>query len=873
MPEGANRIVLVPSEVEWTEEDRVDLADALGALPPGLRDFPGGPLELEKHASELPFGMGGWTGDRRRFHLHRRAPPTERRAELKLEGLSEQQRDRLWRRRAIVHAIVQRWDDARAWSQRIAWRRLSGWIAPLERPLTWSERPSNLYEGAYSRALGASSASLDLVTFAEEYFVPPEGIPIDESLRCQEFSKVRVFEELLQESLGIEPAAPATCPAFEGWAELDALSHLEVLLVSASGRRPESLFGHLLLRPVYRESETIRPPSLQTVIQIAAMTDSPDSGPIYLARGIFGGYRITVFTITEGDLAREVLEHEDRTVRRFRLNATGEENRRILERAWELERRGYFEYQFFTDNCASVLVSLLESALEEDLDVRYRGAFIVSPTIALDALAETIRPLNGTDTPLLSPVWGRLESIREAAVDAERRRRALELRLLSRIDEEKGQALTQAWNAARDPDPERRRLAWERISELTSQLAEQKELAEDLYAWWALTVRVERRTLEQAKREELEIDAARLRGGVSARDPGQDVALRQRLFERESEMARRQMVIDRAEHQRLSLERAERRPPATSETERLEACARTRAAFDALTTLHGELVERSFADRDPHAWLAADRSARLQHEQSGFAHAPARSGSWRTGISTGVRRREGAPLEAVVGIHTAGLLERLGEVRVHGLNPAAELRVLEAEVLVRPRFGLPELLSSRFTLFGYRSLLRDPASLRSRIADHFGWGFSLSGEHLPDRLLRDRALAEADVIAVLHESGRARGYTIVGVGAAAILGRTPSELGVGAAPRLTLSHRTPLPGSALNALRVEALWRPMITTATGTPWLHEASASLSLDVLLPGPASFGLLVGPRVQVSSAWRGGNFAVPEVVAMLAIEPTRR
>ncbi len=634
MPAGAGEIVLVPSEVPWTEPDREDLRLALEALPQALRDFPGGPLELELHASERPFGMGGWTGGRTRFHLHRRAPMAERRAALKLEGLPDEAQERLWRRRAVVHAILQRWDDARAWSDRTVWRRLSGWIAPFERLFTWSERPSNLYEGAYSRALGATSSSLDLVTFAEEYFIPPPDGPIDESLRCQEFSKVRVFEALLQESLGIEPPAPARCPAFEAWAELEALSHLEVLLVASSGRAPESLFGHILLRPVYREGETIRPPTLQTVIQIAAMTDA-EQGAGYFVRGIFGGYRITVFTITAGDLAREVLEYEDRTVRRFRVNATAEENRQVLQRAWELERRGYYDYKFFSDNCATVLVSLLESALDEGIDVRYRGALVVSPTSALDALAETTRQLNGRETPLLSPEWGRLESVRDMAVDAELRRGELERRLLAQVTPQERDVLVASFEEARSSDPVRRQRAWHTLAELTSGMTRRETLAESLYAWWALTVRVERRALEQVKRVELEIDAARLKGRTIPRAPGEDVEQRQRLFERESDMAVRQMVLDRAEQRRVALEHVERRPPTPMEAEQLASCERTREAFDALTTLHGELVERRFADRDPYAWLAQDQHVRMQRERETLERAPIRSGSWRTGAGRG----------------------------------------------------------------------------------------------------------------------------------------------------------------------------------------------------------------------------------------------
>ena len=121
--------------------------------------------------------------------------------------------ERLWRRRAVVHAVVQRWDDARGWSQGARWRRLSGWRGPFERLFTFHEEALLNYAGAFSRARGQASASLDLVTFAEELFVPveslrPEALAVDDRVRCQEFSKARALTEIIAaEGLGALPPA------------------------------------------------------------------------------------------------------------------------------------------------------------------------------------------------------------------------------------------------------------------------------------------------------------------------------------------------------------------------------------------------------------------------------------------------------------------------------------------------------------------------------------------------------------------------------------------------------------------------------------------------------------------------------------------
>jgi hypothetical protein len=124
-----------PGDAEVDEALAAELWAGLQALPEPARAFPGGPLEIRLRAAPAPLGMGDgsrarpeWEGGRRRFVLYGYQPPDDDlRATYRLEGLDAAERERLWRRRALVHAVLARWDEARRWSRQPAFRRLTGW--------------------------------------------------------------------------------------------------------------------------------------------------------------------------------------------------------------------------------------------------------------------------------------------------------------------------------------------------------------------------------------------------------------------------------------------------------------------------------------------------------------------------------------------------------------------------------------------------------------------------------------------------------------------------------------------------------------------------------------------------------------------------
>ncbi|GHG80079.1 DUF4105 domain-containing protein [Comamonas sp. JC664] len=844
----------------------------LNALPPALRRPPGGTLEFVLHAEVAPLGLGDgspahpdWTQGRTRFHLYRYAPSEERRATLRLSRLTDLESERLWRRRAVVHAVMQRWDDARGWSGTDAWRRLSGWMKPFERPLVWKEEVRIRYAGAFSRALGQRSASLDLVTFAEEWFVPVESLradalPVDDQVRCQEFSKARALaEQVAASGLGDLPPR-GDCPAYDAWADREALSHFEVLLVASTGRQPESLFGHLLLRPVWREGEVPRGPSFERVVQLVALTGMEAKGLGYVVKGMTGAYDTVFLTGTMGDLSHEALELEQRSVRRFRLRLNPGEDTRMLERVWELERRGYMGYYFFTDNCASALLFLLNGALEGDRQVRPPGLLWVLPTATLDTLAGVqVEGPEGRQVPLLEHVPDAFESTGDRAVRAQAARREAMESLAGHVGANELASLREVHARLQSPEPQARQGAYDDLPAVFSAVLSSARTAsldrvrERLHAYVAHTVRVERAAVDRAEGERLRIERERL---LAVKVPLAGSAQagtreRQRIFESEDSLQRRLAVLDRITVLKDAMASVPRRLPTPEELRTLVRAERTEAAFTRATEVQGALNDGPLAQVDPLNFLGEDHRRKVAAEARWAQGALRESGAARLALTVGMDFPLAGGVRPLLGLRTAAMSEALGDARLHGFQPSSELRVLDGELLLAPRWGMPKVAVSDMTLVGYRTLLRELPQFRDSFWDSLGWGAEARVSSSDARMMPYRASVQAEALVVLDENARFSRYTAVGLGGLALLHWRRDLMTPAAGPRLSVAHRTGLPGSGANAVRLEAAYAP--TWRVGDDhFTHEAGATLQVELWLGRLGPFGFLLTPRAQVR--WEG-------------------
>ncbi len=820
------------------------------ALPQALRV----PLELDWVDRPSPCGMGTDDAGERageRFQVYRAAPCDER-GSFRLEALDRPAQERLWARRAVVHAAIEAADAKWGLSRDPRWRHVNGWLDPLSRPFTWSERSLNLSPDGYSRARGRASAAEDLATFAEEWLAPvesesPGALPPDDSVRCQEPTKARALAALLEAHGAAGLPTRGDCPALDHWVDAGELDHLEVLLVQSSGQRPESLFGHLLLRPVFRGDGHLGP-SFRSVIQLGALTD-PGQGLKHLARGIFGGYRMLVLTLSEADLEREMLSSEQRTMRRFRLALTPAEADAVMERAWELERHGLFDYQFFTDNCAAGLLWVLQGALF-DAQLEPEGRLFVSPSAVLDQLAATQVERAGARRPLLELESPALLSSGEEAARSESIRSRLEAELDDR-------ALAAALVSAHDPSPATRRAAYESAAELTprASAADRRRLFE----WWAHAARVERASADLAAERLHQLDLRRVDPAALAPvDLDRELAERARLFRRESLLERQRMMLDRAELARERLGTLARRPLTAEEARAKREDEAFVALFDRVTELEGALAQTAFGSERPRAFLDADLAARAAEETTRAEQSVPRSGHWQAQLGAGVGFDARGAASPVLTFQSAGLAELLGDQRQRGFESGVAMRLLDGSLVVDANGGLPSVRSSQFTVFGFDTFVHPPPVLRRSWTDAIGFGFEVANDYRRDRAWPGRTGVVGRLNCSLLDRDRHQAVVAVELGAALQAGWGDRFTPLGALQGGVVL-RAPLPGRWPAALRARVRYQ-LAEAVLGWQTLHEVGAELGVDLFV-GDAP--LLVRPEAwvatQLGTGWLEGGVAV--------------
>lgn len=848
-----------PGQPQWTPELVAELRLGLAALPERLRAPPTGTLKLSLHAEPSDFGLGDgspqrpeWSGALEVFHLYAFREGSEPRASARLAGLSPSEREALWRRRAVVHALVRRWDAHLGLSSTGGWRRASDWLAPGERAGVLKHAPYNTYAWSFSRHRGEASVALDLATFAEELYAPAESVRADalasdDQVRCQEFSKARALAAAL-EAAGLAAAAPrGPCPAFERWARPAQLSHLEVLFVAATNR-PESMFGHMMLRPVFRPGpEAVEAPGFGTVVQLSAWVD-PRHGPFeYLWRGLTGGYTTVVSASPTFLALGPVLAREQRSVRRFRLQLPPEANLRLMERIWELERRGFFQYRFFSDNCATVLLRLVNVALDDAHQVRVRNPIFVAPAAMLDALARVeLKGPDGARRTLLAPEAGALLSSFDRALLAEARRAESAALLAQALPPAEGQALLLAHGASRSRQAAARAAGYRDAGRLFERalLAADARAAGLAHAWLRDSVAVEQALLDLLEERRRLAAPPAMAAGPSVEEV---LARRQRYFQSES------------------------RPPEQEEPPPPEPAwlsPEDEVAFDAAVDALGALSEGALGGASPRALLEQEAAARAEAERAEAQAGLPRSGWTRLGAFGGAALSSQGAVAGVAGIRSALLLEELGEPLQHAYSPTTEVALLAIELLVASGPRGAALAGEAVTLFRYRTLASGLPQQAPALPMGLGWGVGLHFDdarllgHEPRFAFGGELLASSGAL----ESPSRRLFVLSAGGEVQV--RLRADRAVPAlAPRLGLLHRVALGERRFNALRAQLEWSPAFVL--GGPVVHELRAKAELSVLLPRLLGFHWLFKPEARAGFAVEPGGLVRPGVMLAAGLE----
>ncbi|MBL8910558.1 MAG: DUF4105 domain-containing protein, partial [Archangium sp.] len=716
-------------------------------------------------------------------------------------------------------------------------RRANGWLLPFERPLTWGERALNHAPTAFSRPRGRQSPRLDFLTFAESVLVPVRSLAVDDQVRCQDFTRGRAFSELI----GV-PYERGACPAFDAFARVDELEHLEVLLVQSSGRAPESLFGHLLVRPVWKTSFG---PSFDTAIQFAAITP-PRPDLLHIGRGLFGGYSIGVFTISMTDLEREKLSGEQRSMTRWRLGLSRGEALRFLERAWEFERRGRFSYAFFSDNCATLLLWMLESSLDgRDSTLAKWPGFITSPGGVLDDL---FRARRASGERLLTGLYPPLDATGVIAKRADLKRREMEKDLRG-FD----------FDGAHSTDVATRAAAYASLAE-KSRVAPRAQ-HQTLFTWWALSVRVERAPSDVALYERRKLEDELVEGAPL--DLEQIWNDRLVKLERESVLQKQLMMLDRETFLDDVRRRLNRRPMTPSEAEKIAEFDAQLALFTQVTTAQGALLDvlEGVDDQSAVSFIDEQNAAAVANEVVATTRSLPVSGHWRTGVGGGVWMREGGGFAPVVRIDEAGLHEALGEQRLRGIGAPVGVRMLEGSLTLAPTVQ-PYVVQSHFTLISFDSIAA-PLVPSTFLKDHLGFGFEVVTDYRAWRSQKTLWGGQGWVMVHARDTF-SRNLLALGVGPAAWVGEdgiSPMPMGGGAG---RLVGRIALDSTWPSAVRFEAKYQSVFGPGRQ---LHELRADASIEWVVAWGGRARMLVRPMVSLTAEPTVGRY---NTFGLLMLEP---
>jgi hypothetical protein len=167
--------------------------------------------------------------------------------------------------------------------------------------------------------------------------------------------------EWLREQLPIDAAQlpPLQCPAYDSWRQASAARSVTLVFPSAYVNSPASMYGHTFFRLDPTAAHTDQA-LLANTISYAAKSDEKN-GFLFAIKGLLGAYPGTMSNEPYYLRIREYSHLENRDIWEYQLALTPREIERLQAHAWELAFTT-FDYYFFDENCAYLLLTLLDAA-------------------------------------------------------------------------------------------------------------------------------------------------------------------------------------------------------------------------------------------------------------------------------------------------------------------------------------------------------------------------------------------------------------------------------------------------------------------------------------------------------------------------------
>jgi hypothetical protein len=314
-----------------------------------------------------------------------------------------------------------------------------------------------------------------------------------------------------------------------------------------------------------------------------------------------------------------------------------------------------------------------------------------------------------------------------------------------------------------------------------------------------------------------------------------------------------------------------RRPLGFEERLQLAEAEAESVTFRRFSELHVELMDRFFPSVDLQKNLRDEAADREQEANARSQRLVPRSGIGKFGVGMGAGGADWQAALPVLALHTSVLAEYLGDQRQRGFGARTEVRLIDGQLQLGLRENdWPELAFTEMTIARFRTMGREPESLRYGLRDELGWEVGLTTERRSQALIPGRTSADGGFLIELSAAPGFERFTLLGLGAIADLdasGFWPNGLAFG--PRLSLLHRSPLGGSLANAWRLEARYVPRFSVVGGRAgeFGQRAHVQTGLDFVM-GPAHRSVVVGPRVGASWERTDGRDD-PRLYAVMAVE----
>ncbi len=164
------------------------------------------------------------------------------------------------------------------------------------------------------------------------------------------------------------------CTRLNTWAKTEKLRSISLILVSGYFGNPASTFGHSLLR-INNADSTGRLGLLDMGINFGALVPANELAPVYIVRGLFGGY-LAGFSDREYYSQDQTYSRTElRDMWEYELALSDFQQQLIVYHLFEIVGKK-FQYYFLEENCAYRLAELIELALDRDLTSGFRTWYV-----------------------------------------------------------------------------------------------------------------------------------------------------------------------------------------------------------------------------------------------------------------------------------------------------------------------------------------------------------------------------------------------------------------------------------------------------------------------------------------------------------------